>query len=183
MKHKTVGLDIRSVQLNDSREHIQRFFDIMIHAYRVTEVEIWGENYARMSREEFGAIIAKGELIGAWVDGKPVGSIYAYRIHNNAFAFGLFSVDFDYKGRAIGRQLIAAAETKANESGAKYMELEILRPKFKTLPQKKLLHEWYLRLGYQKYDTLDFEIRKPDKAHKIKNFVQPTVFDCYRKSL
>lgn len=183
MKSEAIHTELRGIRTNDAQAHIQRFYDIMIHAYKVTEVEIWGEDYTRMSRQEFDAVIARDELIGVWIEGKPVGSIHTYQINDETFAFGLFSVDFDYKGRSIGRKLIAAAETKALAEGANFMELEILRPKFESLPQKQLLHDWYMRLGYQKYATLDFEVRKPDKAHKAKDFVQPTVFDCYRKSL
>lgn len=155
----------------------------MIHGYQVTEVEIWGENYLRMSQEEFYEVIQSGELIGAWVDHVPVGSIHTYKLREDAFAFGLFSVDFDFKGQNIGRRLITQAEQKAKSEGASFMELEILRLKNKELPEKQHLKEWYERLGYQHIETLDFVQRKPDKAEKVKNFIAPSVFDCYRKRL
>ena len=176
-------MEIRPVTSQDSPHDIQRLYDIMIYAYKVTEVEIWGEDYKRMLLDEFLQVIDKGELIGVWYDGIPVGSIHAYPLNESTYAFGLFSVDFAFKGKNIGRALITAAEEKAVSDGAAFMELEILRLKDKDLEVKKQLHDWYLRLGYQHISTTDFVDRKPNKAEKAKSFVAPSVFDCYRKSL
>ncbi|PWL24252.1 MAG: hypothetical protein DCO96_14725 [Fluviicola sp. XM-24bin1] len=176
-------MQIRTVTLKDSPHDIQRLYDIMIYAYKVTETEIWGEDYKRMLPEEFQEVIAKGELIGIWIDEVPVGSIHTYPLNAETRAFGLFSVDFAYKGKGIGRKLIAAAEEKARNEGALFMELEILRLKNKELVVKKQLQEWYLRLGYEHISTTDFIDRKPNKAEKAKNFIAPSVFDCYRKAL
>lgn len=179
----TGELNIRSITQNDRGKDIERFYEIMIHAYKVTEIEIWGENYLRMSFNEFDEVLAKEELVGAWLDEIPVGSIRTYPLSDSTHAFGLFSVDFDYKGRNIGRQLIAHAEEVARKNGAEFMELEILRLKDKDLEVKRQLHNWYVRLGYELVTTIDFEHRKPDKAYKAKNFISASVFDCYRKSL
>ncbi|XOV68472.1 MAG: GNAT family N-acetyltransferase [Fluviicola sp.] len=176
-------MNIRLISPSDSRHDIQRFYDIMVHAYEVTEAEIWGENYKRMFPDEFQAVIKRNELIGAWIDDVPVGSIHAYALKEDTYAFGLFSVDFTHKGKNIGRQLISAAEEMAKSKGAKYMELEILRLKDKILDSKQQLHHWYLRLGYERITTVDFVDRKPTKAEKAKNFIAPSVFDCYRKRL
>lgn len=176
-------MKIRFVSSQDSIADKRRLYDIMIHAYAVTEVEIWGENYTRMFPNEFDEVIERGELIGAWIGETPVGSIHVYPLKEDTFAFGLFSVDFDFKGRNIGRKLIDAAEKHAMNSGGVFMELEILRLKDKVLEQKQRLKDWYIRLGYELISTIDFEDRKPQKAEKAKNFVAPSTFDCYRKSL
>lgn len=176
-------MKIRAVSAEDSKNHIQRFYDIMIHGYAVTEVEIWGTEYKRMFSDEFEAIVSKGELLGAWIDDIPVGSIHVYSLSEKTFAFGLFSVDFDFKGKDIGRKLIEAAEEHARKKGADFMELEILRLKNKELEVKRRLNDWYVRLGYELISTTDFVDRKPDKAEKVKNFIAPSVFDFFRKSL
>lgn len=168
---------------NQSQENIDQFYAIMLKAYAITEARIWGENYQRMSRQDFSAVIEKGELIGAWIDGQPVGSIHTYRISENTFAFGLFSVDFHFKGLGIGRKLIQEAENKAREEGAHFMELEILRPENETLKFKTILHDWYQRLGYELIETVSFIDRKPSKKEYVDRFIQPCVFDCYRKKL
>ena len=176
-------MEIRPITPQDSQHDIQRFYDIMIHAYKVTEIEIWGADYKRMFTDEFQAIINQGDLIGGWYDGIPVGSIHAYPLNENTYAFGLFSVDFVFKGKNIGRELIARAEETAKSNGASFMELEILRLKNKELEVKQQLRDWYVRLGYEYISTTDFVDRKPDKAEKAKRFIAPSVFDCYRKVL
>lgn len=176
-------MEIRPVTSQDSPHDIQRLYDIMIYAYKVTEVEIWGEDYKRMLLDEFQQVIDRGELIGVWYDGVPAGSIHTYPLNETTYAFGLFSVDFAFKGKNIGRALIAAAEETAKSNGASFMELEILRLKDKELEFKQQLRDWYLRLGYQHISTIDFVDRKPTKAEKAKNFIAPSVFDCYRKAL
>lgn len=177
------SMEIRKVKRQDAIKDIQRLYDIMIEGYKVTEVEIWGEEYKRMLPDEFNEVISKEELFGAWLDGVPVGSIHAYKLNEQTFAFGLFSVDFNYKGKNIGRKLIETVESHAKNNGANFMELEILRLKEKALGVKQHLHEWYVRLGYELISTTDFINRKPDKAEKAKNFIAPSVFDCYRKVL
>ncbi len=176
-------MEIRPVTSKDSPHDIQRLYDIMIYAYKVTEVEIWGEDYKRMLPDEFNQIIEQGELIGAWFEDLPVGSIHTYRLNDDTYAFGLFSADFAFKGKGIGRKLIDAAEKKAISNGASFMELEILRLKNKTLEAKEGLRSWYTRLGYEHISTQDFVDRKPHKAEKAENFIAPSVFDCYRKVL
>jgi len=176
-------MEIRVVSSKDSAAAIQRLYDIMTYAYKVTEMEIWGEKHMRMSTEEFHEIIKRGELIGAWMDAIPVGSIHAYPLREGVFAFGLLSVDFDYKGQNIGRKLIAESEKTAIAEGAQFMELEILRLKHKELIGKKRLKDWYERMGYRLIETVDFIQRKPRETEKVEQFIAPSVFDCYRKKL
>ncbi|GAB5418047.1 MAG: hypothetical protein Crog4KO_31270 [Crocinitomicaceae bacterium] len=180
---QNASMKLQIVSPETNPKEVQRLYEIMIHGYRVTEVDIWGEDYSRMFPEEFQEIIDRKELIGAWIADVPVGSIHTYRLNENTFAFGLFSVDFNFKGQNIGRKLIEAAEELAKERGATFMELEILRLRDKELTAKRQLHDWYVRLGYELISTTDFVDRKPDKAEKASNFIAPSVFDCYRKRL
>jgi len=176
---KTKRADLSKLRDDD----VRRLYDLMLHAYAVTEIEIWGENYSRMSESEFQSIIERGELILAELDGEIVGSIHVYPLTENTYAFGLLSADFDKKGLGIGRALISAAESEAKEMGAEKMSLEILRPRDFDVPLKTVLRDWYIRLGYAFTETLLFEERKPDKAEKAKRLKVPTVFDCYEKAL
>ncbi|MDX2359479.1 MAG: GNAT family N-acetyltransferase [Crocinitomicaceae bacterium] len=167
-----------------SEADVDRLYEIMRHAYAVTEVEIWGPNYTRMPKEEFRTLIVQEQIIAARLNEKLVGSIYTYPLTDTVWAFGLFSADFAYKGLGIGRALIKAAELHAvNEANASCMELEILKPRDFKVPVKVALKEWYERLGYEFLETVSFEERKPTKAEKAKNFLVPCVFDCYCKDL
>lgn len=175
---------IKVVERNSIPESdIERLFEIMLHAYAETEKEIWGENYSRMSRSEFDQLIDQGQIIGAWIDGVPVGSIFTAPLYESTWSLGLFSVDFDFQGQGIGRKLMQAAEEMASTNGATQMELEILRPENEELEIKKVLHNWYEGMGYGLFLSQSFADRKPSKADKALMLIQPSVFDCYRKKL
>lgn len=166
-----------------SRDQINRLYDLMLHAYSVTEVEIWGENYARMSKEEYVSLLQGNNIHIAWIEGKIVGSIYFYPIDKEVFGFGLLNADFSESGKGIGRALIAAAERSAFEQGASSMQLEILKPRDIEVPFKHQLSAWYINQGYIFNGTYDFVELKPDKAEKAKKMVNPSVFDVYSKAL
>ena len=168
---------------NLSEAEIKRTHEILRHAYAVTEIDIWGENYSRVSLVEFTDLIQSGEVILARIENEIVGSIHTFEISTDSFSFGLLSVDFAHKGKGIGRMLISATEKRAIESGATFMELEILKPRDTEVPIKKVLHDWYLRLGYVYTNTFSFLERKPDKFEKAKKLIAPAVFDCYRKKI
>jgi len=155
---------------------LQRMHGILQHAYAVTEVEIWGENYSRMSLEEFISLVKKGEIILAKINNETVGSIHVYPLSKDVYAFGLLSADFTKKGLGIGRSLISAAEEFAKNN-------EILKPRDFEVPVKLILHDWYERLGYTYITSMLFEERKPNKTEKAKQLKVPSVFDCYEKSL
>ena len=168
---------------NLSSHDITRAYEIMHHAYSVTEIDILGENYSRMDVDEFQELIDREELIVARIDGEIVGSIHAYSISENTYCFGLFSAAFEKKGLGIGRALITAAENTAIKNGASFMELEILKPRDHDIDVKINLKNWYERLGYELFQSTSFEARKPDKIEKALKLIQPCVFDCYRKKL
>lgn len=171
----------RKEELSD--KDIKRLHGLLLYAYEVTEIEIWGENYVRMSLEEFTSLVEQGEIILAQIDNEIVGSIHVYPLSEDTFAFGLLSADFNKKGLGIGRALIASAEEHARSKGAQKMALEILKPRDFEVPVKNVLRDWYERLGYIFVEAMLFEERKPDKVDKAKLLKVPSVFDCYEKLL
>lgn len=166
-----------------NQEQIDRLYDLMIYAYAQTEVEIWGENYSRMSKGEYISLLEGDNILIAWEDNQIVGSIYLYRISKGVFGFGLLNADFSESGKGIGRSLIAAAEKVAIERGANMMQLEILKARDVDVPVKNLLSKWYMAQGYTFIGTHDFLALKPDKVEKAKTMVNPSVFDVYTKEL
>lgn len=176
-------IEIKPINSDTNGEDLQRLYDIMVEAYAITEAEIWGENYARMPKDEFDRTVAEGGMIGAWVDSIPVGSINAMLRSEKSYAFGLLSVDATYKGMNLGRLLINAAEEKAMDHGAVFMLLEILRPEHLELPFKNRLRNWYLKMGYEFLETITFMDVEPNKPEKAKKLIRPSVFDRYRKPL
>lgn len=166
-----------------SNTDTNRLYEILIHAYAETEQSVWGENYVRIQKDEFIALIAKGEIFYAQLNDSVVGSIYVYRKNESTFSFGLLSADFSLKGIGIGKALVDYAEAHAIEQGATYMDLEILRPIDEEVPFKEVLKQWYTKLGYVYTLSGTFVELKPDKASKAKGLIQPCTFDCYQKVL
>ena len=158
-------------------------YNILIHAYKVTEREIWGENYVRIEVEEYKELIEKKIVFTAKLDNEAVGTILLLNNGNKTFSFGLLAVDFAKKGMGIGRKLIEAAENEAIRQGANRMVLEILKPENQYVAVKQQLAEWYERLGYNHFKTASFIDLKPDKIKKAKLLITPSVFDCYEKKL
>lgn len=158
-------------------------YDILIHAYAETEVEVWGENYVRIGKDEFREIIGRGEFYGAFIAGRIVGSVRVYKKDNETYSFGLLSADFDLKGQGIGKALVDHIERFALDQGAKFMDLEILRPIAIEVPFKIVLKNWYSKLGYKYTHSGTFAELKPDNVEKADKLIQPCTFDCYRKVL
>ena len=160
-----------------------RLYKLMIKAYAETELEIWGEDYERLSYNEFVEIIKKEELFIARMGNEIVGSIHVFRIDNDTFSFGLLNSDFDKKGLGIGSALVDKAEEIAIKNGVDKVNIEVLRPSDFEVPVKVMLTNWYLKKGYTftMYDT--FINLKPDKIEKSKALKVPSGFDCYTKSL
>lgn len=172
-------MDIRSAQ-NANLTERKKLYEILRIAYALTEIEVWGENYVRINFEDFNKLIEKDEIIAAWLNDEPVGSIHTYPRSADTWSFSLLSADFDKKGNGIGQALIDAAENRAKSRGGKYMQLEILRPRDMEVPFKLRLDAWYRKLGYQFTHAEDFSKVKPIKAN---NLVNPCNFDYYKKSL
>lgn len=162
---------------------LNRMYDILIHAYAETEVEVWGENYVRIGKVEFKEIIGRGEFYGAFIEDKIVGSIRVYKKDEAAYSFGLLSADFELKGQGIGKALVDHIENYAIEQGAKFMDLEILKPIEMDVPFKNVLKNWYTKLGYKYTHSGTFAELKPDNIEKADKLIQPCTFDCYRKVL
>ena len=177
-------IEIKIADLSSlSLQQLERIYTLLRDAYAITEREIWGENYSRMSFDQFRFHVKKREFLYAEFDGVIVGSIHHYRVNENTFSFGSLSADFSKKGNGIGRKLIAAAESSAKQQGATKMTLEILRPRDYELPFKTVLREWYLSQNYFFVATSSFLELKRDQIAKAKLLKVPVVFDCYEKLL
>lgn len=177
-------MSITIVQTNldtASKKHLKQQYDVLIRAYAETEIEIWGENYIRISFEEYKMVIEKEFVFSALLNDEVVGTILLSNHGKGHFSFGLLAVDFKHKGLGIGRKLIDKAEQKARNLGGIKMTLEILKPQNQIIPFKEQLADWYQRLGYHYLFTKSFIELKPNRVEKAKLLITPSVFDCYEK--
>ena len=160
-----------------------RAYDILIYAYAQTEAEIWGENYSRISKEDFKKIVKSGEVFLAYKENQVVGCVRLFKVSTESYSFGLLAVNFSIKGQGIGRKLVESAEQEAVKLGASLMDIEILKARDIRVQSKIDLHEWYTRLGYVFFGTDSFVTLKPMEADKAEKMINPSVFDQYRKTL
>ncbi len=174
---------IKKATLSLSIKTIDKAYSILINAYAQTESEIWGENYVRISREEYEGLIDKGEIFFSFKDKQVNGCIQITNPEEKVFSFGLLAIDFTQKGEGIGKKLILFAEEYALKNGGNKMILEILKPRDFEVPFKIFLHQWYSDLGYQYEKTISFLGLKTEKIEKAKQLKVPAVFDCYSKNL
>lgn len=166
-----------------SKDEIDTLYGILKHAYATSEVEIWGENYARISREEFIEKIKDKKGIGAKLNHQWVGSIFIQPRSNKILSFGLLSASFQHSGNGIGKSLVNYVEEYAFKKHFEEIQLEVLRPKDLVVPFKQWLADWYLSMGYQKTKEMTFLELEKDKVEKSKRLQLPVIFDRYSKKL
>mgnify|MGYP000279782896 CR=1 FL=1 len=166
----------KELNLNE-RRHLHEILRI---AYALTEVEVWGENYVRITFDDYNALIEKGEILAALYEGNVVGGIHYYKRREGVYSFSLLCADFDKSGLGIGRALVDKVEEEAKQDGAVEIELEILRPAGMEVPFKIRISDWYKRMGFVYTHSQDFSEILPEKA---KNLANPSNFDYYLKKL
>lgn len=162
---------------------LKKQYEILIQAYAETETEIWGENYVRISLNEYRELIENEMVFTAFLENELVGTLFLSDNGNCVFSFGLLAVDFSKKGFGIGRALIKTAEQTAIKLGGEVMALEILKPRNQSVPFKEQLAKWYQRQGYEFVFSKSFIELKPTKIEKAKELITDAVFDCYEKKL
>ena len=167
-------------ETNVTLENRKQLHEILRIAYALTEIEVWGENYVRITFEEYDELIDKGEILIAYLENQVVGGIHFYERKKGLYSFSLLCADFDKSGLGIGRALVDWVEAEALKNEATAIQLEILRPKGIEVPFKKQISDWYQRMGYNYTGSQNFAEVKPVKA---RNLINPSDFDYYLKTL
>lgn len=160
----------------------KRLFELMRHAYAITEEDIWGRDYNRLEIEEYFQLLKTGVFYVALENDEILGSVQVYQKDKETFGFGLLNVDFDHTGKNIGERLIKSSEKYAIENGAKTMQLEIIRAEDPVSQFKNWLRKYYEQLGYVFIETVPFEFIEQDKPEKRKDMKTNAVFDILQKS-
>lgn len=167
-------------QFRLTEDQFERLYSIIIAAYANTEKEVWGENYVRISPEDFQKLIDADEIYFAFLEGRIVGGVRCFQLSETVWSFSLLGADFAEKGKGIGRALIEKCEEIAKAHGGKQIHIEILRANDMEVESKNILSNWYQRLGYDLVKTVDvFEVY--DDAEKWSKLANPSAFDCYLK--
>jgi hypothetical protein len=68
----------------------------------------------------------------------------------------MLAVAGTHRGCGLGRILVEEAERRCREAGATSISLQLLTPVDYEHPNKVWLERWYVSLGYEKADSVDF---------------------------
>ncbi|MBM7505149.1 GNAT family N-acetyltransferase [Agromyces aurantiacus] len=132
--------------------------------YDVAESGLWADGAQRTSPAEVAELIADGQIATARAGGRLVGAVRFRSLDSEVAEFGMLAADPEWRGRGVGRDLVAFAEASAAASGHRTMQLEVLVPRTWTHPSKEFLRAWYARLGYRVERVTHLEELYPDLA-------------------
>lgn len=160
----------------------QDITDLVNKIYLDAERNMYKANSTRIAQAVVETYIKEGLLGIAFTDGKLSGVIKTKEMKEKpgTFNFGMFAVDYDFRGDGIGQKLVDYVEGVAKEHGATHMQLEILRPLNFEDVDKERLKKWYTKIGYKFQEGILFQDVYPQHFHKFKTDV---IFDVYLKKL
>lgn len=106
-------------------------------AYRVESFFVQGN---RVEAPEIRELTSAGELLVAEQDGQVVACVHV-SVRGEGGYFGMLAVHPRVQGQGVGHRLIAAAEARGREAGARRMDIKVVNLRTDLLPL-------YQRLGY-----------------------------------
>jgi GNAT superfamily N-acetyltransferase len=150
--------------------------------YLDAETDMYKQDSTRIAKEVVQAYIKDGSVGLAFIDEKLAGVIKVKKMKDKGatFNFGMFAVDYPYRGEGIGQLLVDYSEKYAVDNGGNFMQLEILRPINFDDADKGRLKKWYTKIGYHFQEGILFQDVYPQHFHKFKT---PVIFDVYVKEL
>jgi GNAT superfamily N-acetyltransferase len=178
--HGPVEISIVPADHAVDRDFVAQMVALINQVYAMAEQGLWLDGADRTTQAEVAAIVAAGELGVVRLHGRLVGAVRIQRLGANLAEFGMLVTHPEYRGRGIGRQLVAFAEDWARNQGCEWMQLELLVPQSWTHPVKEFLRDWYQRIGYRQVRTGRLDEAYPALVHRL---ATPSDFIIYQKSL
>ena len=160
-------------------ETVAHIVAIINEAYRWSEAEQWTDEKTRTDTAEIGLLLANRKMLLAYAEDTLAGVVKIEEIATGIGGFGMLAVDPDGLRTGVGRALVAEAEAWARTMGFTEMEIEIVHAETPNA-HKRLLHDWYTRLGYIEQETFPIAERIPEIAPLQRLTCVSTV---YRKPL
>lgn len=148
-------MEIKMLTSNVATRDMAQLADIVNRVYKEAEKGIWSDGQARTDAAEIQALAAEGELAIARVNGEVAGCVRISQIDADTGEFGILAVDQAKQGTGVGRKLVDFAEEKLRAAHVRLMQIKLLVPRagMDANPVKVALHDWYVRLGYEKVGT------------------------------
>src|SRR5690606_2486147 len=129
MSEQQVSVERLEVRTDD----VAAVTDLVNAVYAVAEDGMWLAGTARTDRDEIECCAREGTVRLARLDGQVVGCIRVVRIDDTTAEFGMLAVDPTIRGKGIGRKLIDSAESECAARGFETMQLEVIRPRDRSL--------------------------------------------------
>lgn len=160
----------------------ERITKLVNKIYLDAEAQLYKEDSTRIAQNVVETYLSQNSVGLAFTDGNLSGVIKVKEMKDKkgTFNFGMFAVDYSFRGEGIGQKLVDYSETYAKENGGEYMQLEILRPIDFVDNDKERLKKWYTKIGYEFQEGILFQDVYPQHFHKFKT---PVIFDVYLKKL
>ncbi len=144
-----------SIPSSLTRKEIKFLTELINRVYEFSEGNIWIDGYRRVNSKVLANIIDKEELIVAHIEDEVVGCIQLEKRSPEVYGFKMLVADPERRGEGIGSYLVNVMEKRAEELGAKQLQLELLIPTEFEHKDKVMLHSWYTRIGYELIATED----------------------------
>ena len=159
---------------------VARVTDLINEAYQGSEDGIWLESAARTSTDEVAGLVRANEIAVTRLSGEVVGCVRVQSLDAETSEFGMLAVDGAFRGRGIGRDLVAWAERFSRDRGHRRMQLKLLWPREQVHPFKAFLATWYTGIGYTVTSKGSMDDEYPDLAQSL---AVPCDFLIYHKDL
>lgn len=117
--------------------------------YDLAERSFWKDGWRRIDQDEMQRIIASGQLFALFDGPDIIGCVRLEPAGVDMQEFGMLCADPEKRNEGIGARLVAFAEQRAAELGAKRMQLHLLQGLHDADAGKHRVGQWYQRLGYQ----------------------------------
>ena len=149
VNYEMIGIKLRVAEQSDELK-AEWLAQLINQVYKVSEGNIWVDDYQRTSKEQLFELIRTNQLLLAIHQHKIIGCVWVEKVNNTTYKFKMLVTDPEYKGKGVGTLLVSYAEEEAIRRGAYKMQLELLVPTEFEHPDKIFLTQWYTRIGYQK---------------------------------
>ncbi len=173
-------MDALKIEFLSETGDVAALTDLVNEVYAAAEEGLWIDGTTRTTTRELTELVETGQIAVARVDGEIVGCVRVQRLDEHTSEFGLLVASPRHRGLGVGRELVRFAEQWSRDNSRDTMQLELLVPREWTHPSKKVLGEWYARLGYR-------EVRKESLAatypHLAPRLTCPCDHVVYHKEL
>eukprot|EP00930_Biecheleria_cincta_P065315 TRINITY_DN51078_c0_g1_i1.p1 TRINITY_DN51078_c0_g1~~TRINITY_DN51078_c0_g1_i1.p1 ORF type:complete len:224 (+),score=31.68 TRINITY_DN51078_c0_g1_i1:102-674(+) len=181
MEKESLQLRMPTDQEHTNQKLVDRLVDVVNEAYTFGEAGMWSSEFRRTTADEVEDLLRSKavlllEDLSRPADTNILGQVVGKSVGNAEVEVGMLAVAANVRGRGLGSMLMAGAELRARELGAKALRLELLTPRDWDHPEKVKLDSWYRNLCFQPTASGDFRNEFPHLCALLATDVKFTVY-------